>query len=115
MEVDDIKDKAKDLTGHITDYVETFYKLSVVKATDKATSIGSSLITGLALAIFGFFILIFGGIALGFWLGDLLQSRALGFAIIAGFFLLLLVIVVALRKQIVFPYFRDRLIRKFYV
>ncbi|HEX6192545.1 MAG TPA: phage holin family protein [Chitinophagaceae bacterium] len=115
MEVEEIKDKAKDLTGHVTDYVETFYKLSVLKATDKATSVGSALITGVALAVFGLFIVIFGGIALAFWLGDLLENRALGFAIVAGFFLLLLVIVLALRKNIVFPYFRNLLIRKFYV
>ena len=31
MEVDEIKDKAKDLTGHIADYAETFYKLTLVK------------------------------------------------------------------------------------
>lgn len=114
MEVDDIKEKAKDLTGNIADYAETFYKLSVLKVTKKATDVGSSALTGLAVAVFGLFIIFFGGLGLGWWLGDLLENRAAGFFIVAGFFLLVLLIIIGLRKSIVFPYFRNLLIRKFY-
>jgi cytochrome c biogenesis protein CcdA len=114
MEVEQIKEKAKDLTDNIAEYAETFYKLSVVKATQKATQIGSAVIASIATVILGLFILFFGGVALALWLGDLVNSRPLGFVIVAGFFLIVLVIIIALRKNIVFPYFRNLLIRKFY-
>ena len=115
MEVDDIKEKAKNLTGHVSDYAETFYKLSVLKVTQKATDIGSSVIVALSLCVFGLFFIFFGGLALGWWLGDVLENRALGFLLVAGFFLLVLLIIIAMRRRIVFPYFRNLLIRKFYV
>jgi len=114
MEVDDIKEKAKDLTGHVTNYVETFYKLTVLKATQKATDVGSTLISVLAIVIFGFFIILFGSLALAWWIGDLLESRALGFGAVGGFYLVVLLVIVLLRKKIIFPYFRNLLIRKFY-
>jgi hypothetical protein len=114
MEVDDIKEKAKDLTGHISDYAETFYKLSVLKVTQKATDVGSSILSGIAAAIFGLFIIFFAGLGLAWWLGDVLENRAAGFFVVAGFFLLVLIIIIAMRKSIVFPYFRNILIRKFY-
>ena len=114
MEVDEIKDKAKDLTGHIADYAETFYKLTLVKATKKATDIGSAALASVASLLLGLFIMFFGFVALAFWLGDLMESRALGFLAVAGFFLVVLVIIISLRKNIVYPYFRNRIIRKFY-
>ena len=79
MEVEDIKEKAKDLTGNIAEYAETFYKLSVVKITQKATDVGSSIITILSVLVFGLFIIFFGGLALAWWLGDLLENRTAGF------------------------------------
>jgi hypothetical protein len=114
MEVEDIKAKAKDLTGNISDYAETFYKLTLVKLTQKATDVGSSLITILSVIVFGLFIVLFGCIALAFWVGELLENRAGGFLAVAGLFLVILLVIVALRKRIVFPYFRNLLIRKFY-
>jgi hypothetical protein len=52
--------------------------------------------------------------ALGFWLGDLLESNTLGFLVTAVFFALLAGIFLAIRKKIVFPFFRNKIIRKFY-
>jgi hypothetical protein len=111
---EDLKDSAKDLTEHIGDMADTFYKLAVLNLTQKATNAAATGISVIVLCTFGVFFLIFGGIALGWWIGDLVGSRAGGFAIVAGFFLLLTICIVALRKKIVFPYFRNRIIRKVY-
>ncbi len=115
MEVEGIKEKAKDLTSNVSDYVETFYKLSVLRLTKKATDVGSAVIMTIGILIFGLFFIFFGSLALAWWLGDIMDSRALGFVTVAGFYLFILLIIVAIRKRIVFPYFRDLLIRKFYV
>jgi hypothetical protein len=114
MQMDDLKEKTADLADHVEDLATTFYKLTVVKITQKATSIASNLLLVLSIAIFGFFIILFAGIALAFWLGDLVGSRAVGFLITAAFFGIVLLIIAAIRKKIVFPYIRNLIIRKIY-
>ena len=114
MQMDDLKEKTADLADHVEDFATTFYKLTVVKLTQKVTNVASNLLLVLSIAFFGFIIVLFGGIALAFWVGDLVGSRAGGFLITAGFFLLILLIIAAIRKKIVFPYIRNLIIRKIY-
>ena len=109
-----LKQKTAEIIDHVEDMAGTFYKLSLLKATQKATNVGSSFLVILALSVFGVFALLFLGIALCLWLGDLVNSRAGGFLIGAGFFFLVLGVIIALRKKIVFPFFRDLIIRKLY-
>jgi len=112
--MDELKEKTADLADHVEDFATTFYKLTVVKLTQKVTNVASNLLLVLSIAFFGFIIVLFGGIALAYWIGDLVGSRAGGFLITAGFFLLVLLIIAAIRKKIVFPYIRNLIIRKIY-
>ena len=104
----------KNLTGHIEQLAGTWYRLMLIKITQKATFISSNLLAAFAALLFGFFVLLFGGFALAWWLGDLLDTRVVGFLLVAGLFLLIMVIIILLRKRIVFPFFRDVIIRKIY-
>ena len=113
--VEEIKDTAKDLAEHVQEYAETFYKVALLNVTQKATDIASATITAITLLTLGMFALFFGGFALAWWLGDVINSTAGGFAIVAGLFLLLTLIIIFMRKSIVFPYFRNSIIRKLYV
>lgn len=112
--MDDLKEKTTDLAYHIGDLADTFYKLTVLKLTQKTTNIASGILLGVALGIFGFLIVLFLSVALALWLGDLINSRAGGFLLTAGIFVVLLAIIAVLRKKIVFPYIRNRIIRKIY-
>src|SRR5689334_23615913 len=114
MQMDELKEKTADLADHVEDFATTFYKLTVVKLTQKVTNVASNLLPVLSIAFFGFIIVLFGGIALAYWVGDLVGSRAGGFLITVGFFLLVLLIIAAIRKKIVFPYIRNLIIRKIY-
>jgi len=109
-----LKQKSADLVDHVEDMAGTFYKLTLLKAAQKATNVASSFVVILATTVFGLFALLFSGVALCLWLGDLVNSRAGGFLIGGGFFLLILCAIIALRKKIVFPYFRNLIIRKLY-
>ena len=109
-----LKDTIGDLFNHSVDYLNTSYKLAVVKATEKATRVAASVLSSIIVAVFGFFMLFFIAFGLAWWLGDLVNSRVGGFFIVAGFFLVLIVVLVMMSKKIVFPYFRDRIIRKLY-
>src|SRR5438128_275819 len=102
----ELKTKATELGESVTEYLHTYYKLSVLKETDKATGIGASVMSSLVVVFLGIFVLLFSGIALGIWLGEVLESPALGYLLVAGLYLLIIVILVLLRKRIVFPVIR---------
>ncbi len=111
--MEDLKEKTADLVDHIEDIADTFYKLQVLNVTQKVTTITSGVIAAVLICMFGFFFILFGGLALCWWLGSVLENRTLGFLIGAGFFLLIMIVLLALRKKVIFPYFRDLIIRKF--
>ena len=112
--MENIDNKAADLASHAEEFAQTWYKLTLLNATQKATNIASAGITMIILCTAGVFVLLLGGIALSWWLGDLIESRAGGFLLGAGFFALVMIVIIVLRKKIVFPFFRDMILRKLY-
>jgi hypothetical protein len=106
--------KVADLTEHAEQFVETWYKLTLLNLTQKSTMIASASLTAIVVFIAGLFVLLLGGIALSLWLGNLVGDMALGFLLGASFFIVVTVVIIALRKRIIFPYFRDLIIRKLY-
>ena len=112
--MEELKSKAGDLTDSITEYIQSYYKLTLLNAADKATSIAASTLASVVVLFLGIFVIFFGGIALAIWLGQLLDSPALGFVCVAGLFLLIIIIIVAMKRRIVFPVIRDNLINKLY-
>jgi small neutral amino acid transporter SnatA (MarC family) len=63
--------------------------------------------------VLSIFVLFFGSLGIGWWLGEELQSMIGGFGIVAGFYLLLIGIMMAFRKQII-PSIQNTIIRKIY-
>ena len=112
--MDELKDKTAELVDHVEDIAETYYKLAIVNVTEKATNIAAGTIMAVASAVLGMLMLIFLGMALSWWLGDLVGSRVGGFLLGAAFFLLLWMIILMLRKKTVFPMIRNSIIRKVY-
>jgi hypothetical protein len=112
--MENIKSRATELTESITVYLETSYKLAVVEAADKSTKILASITAACVVLVLGLFVILFGGVALGIWLGNLLNNAALGFVLVAALFLLIILILVAMRKRIVFPMIRNTLIKMLY-
>ncbi len=109
-----LKQSAEKLTDSISSYAETYYKLTVLKAADKATGIASNSLTAAVTLLFGLLTLFFLSMALAFWLGDLLNSYAAGFLIVGLVFAACIATVVLLRKRIVFPFIRNKIIRNLY-
>ena len=112
METQGLKDKAEDILSHGADYLDTFYKVSLLKATKKATHIASAAISVIVICTLGMFVLFFAGLGLGWWLGDLVESRTGGFLLVALFYLVVALVIILMRKKIVFPYIRDLIIRR---
>jgi len=119
--MEDLKNKAEALTDSVKEYVQTYYKLAVLNVTEKATSVVSAALAGFLIMFAGFlimflglFILLFSGLALAVWLGELLDNRALGYLIVALIFLLILIILFLLRRRIIFPGIKNAIIKKLY-
>lgn len=111
---EEVKDSLGDLANHAQDMASTFYRLQVLKLTQKATDVSANIAGGLVAAVMGILVVLFGGIALAFWLGELLNSNALGFLLVAIFFAVVAGIFLAIRKKVVFPMWRNKIIRKLY-
>lgn len=77
------------LKDDISVYTGLKFRLLKLMAIERTAGIMSVLSHGLILMLFGFFTILFLFIALGFYLGELLGSIALGFLIVGGIYLLL--------------------------
>ncbi len=112
--MEELKSKAGDLADSVSEYVKTYYKYTILNTADKATGILASTVASLVILFLGIFVLLFAGLALGIWLGYLLDNMAVGYLLVAGLYLLVIIIVVALRKKIVFPLIRNKIVRNLY-
>ena len=114
MEAQNLKEDAKDVLNHASDYAETFYKLNLLRLTKKVSDVASVVVNSVLIFFISLCILLFISFAGAWWLGDVVQNRALGFLLIAGFYLLIILVLVLMRKKVISPFIRNTLIRKFY-
>jgi len=114
MEAQNLKEDAKDILNHAGDYAETFYKLNLLRFTKKVSDVASGLVNSVLIFFISLCILLFISFAGAWWLGDVTNSRALGFLLIAVFYLLIIFVLVLMRKKVISPFIRNTLIRKFY-
>jgi hypothetical protein len=110
----ELKNKTENLTDHVTEYIETYLSLNVLKATDKVAGIASQSIASVLAGIFAFFFLLLINIGIGYWLGQKLENMLAGFAIIAGFYGLLALLIVVLRKTVLLPFLKNIIIKSAY-
>jgi hypothetical protein len=103
-----------DLKGHVGDYVKTYIDLTKAKIAGGASTAVSGIAIGFVAFILFFFFLFFACFGLGWWLGGLLNSMTAGFFIVAGLFLLLIVLIIALSKKVIIPKIRNTIISKIY-
>ena len=112
--MEDFKTSATRLKDHVGEYVKTTAELAKVKATKTAGNVAAGTVIGIATLILGIFFLAFLFTALAWWLTELLSSPALGFLCVAGLFLLLIILLFALRKKVIVPLIRNAIISAVY-
>lgn len=107
-------DHLEGLVDHAEDFARTYIKLAKAKATQKAANAASAIFNGVLLVVFAFFMMLFIGLGLAWWLGDVLNSRAGGFLLMAGIYLVLIGTIAALRKTLIYPFIRNIVVKKIY-
>jgi len=110
----EIKEDAKDLVEHIGDFLETYYQLLSVNIAQKGINIASAVINAVVLCFLGLFTFGLLSLGLGWWLGNVIGSRAGGFFITAGIYLIIMVVIIVMRKKVIFPFLRNLITRKIY-
>jgi len=110
----ELKTIATSLVDNLTEYVQTYFKLGKINATQKATVVATTAISVAVLTFFSFFILFFAGIGIAIWVGEAWDNMKAGYFTVAGFYVLSALLFVALRKKMIFPYVRNLIIRKVY-
>src|SRR5215831_3196674 len=106
------KEETKDLLEHVTDYLETYYELITVNVAQKGINLASGIIYAMMVVILALFAFGLISLAIGWWLGNLVNSRAGGFFLMAGIYIIIIAVVMAVRKKVILPFFRNLLTKK---
>jgi hypothetical protein len=111
---EELKTKINRLKDHVGDYANTYVQIAKARAARGASTATAGIVVGLAAFFFLFSFLLFIGFGIGWWLGDVLENRAAGFFIVAGFYLLLLGLLFIVRKKLIVPAIQKLIISKIY-
>jgi hypothetical protein len=111
---EDLKTKVSHLKEHVSDYVKTYTAIAKAKAVRGASQATAAILIGITAFFFAFFFLFFVGFGLGWWLGNVFNNRAAGFFAVAGLFMLLFIVLFALRRKVIVPMIRNIFISKIY-
>lgn len=99
--MNDQKERLMQLVDDLKDYFNVRLKILTLTICEVSSKVLAALIANGAMLFFIFLFLLFGSIAAGFGLGEWLGSTALGFAIVAGFYLLLALIIQLTKTKLI--------------
>lgn len=102
-----------EIKDRFQEYVSDRITLVKLQAVEKISVAAAAIISGVLLAVFGLFLLIFISITLGFLFSHWLDSYAAGFGIVAGIYLLLILIVIFFGKKLFGNAITHKLIQNF--
>lgn len=100
--------------GYLQAYVNDKIDAIRLETAEKAAKATSGMVTGYMIFSLANLVVWFAALALGFYLGEVLDSTALGFLIVAGFFLLLLIVMYVLRRTLITNAVISTIIKSFY-
>lgn len=106
------QEKIQELTENLKAYLSTNYELIRLQTTERASVIGSGMISSLLIGFAGMLFLLCITLVAGFYFSALLGDSYSGFAIVAGFYLVVVLILVIGREKLVEKPMRDKVIRK---
>lgn len=109
-----LKDSFTDLKDNAGSLADNYIKLAKVQVAEKSIS-ALSLIIVVVLALFlMIFFLFFTGMALGIWIGNMLNNDIAGYLIVAGLYLVVALILIFGRQKLIFPLVAKSIIKTIY-
>lgn len=89
------------LSHHVLDYLDTRRDLFILSLIEKGLSVSSSIISTAVWGFFGIMVLLFLGLGSAIYLGTLLNHPAIGYFLVAGVFLVIAGLTIALVRSYV--------------
>ncbi|WP_395805676.1 phage holin family protein [Daejeonella sp.] len=105
------------LIEKVSDYVNVRKELTLLKTVDKGSQIFANFLSDILVLVFAILAFLFGSFALSFYLSEILGNSYSGFLIVAGFYLLVAIILNSIKDKylekkimnvIIAKFFRDR-------
>jgi len=94
----------------ITEYFDARLKLIKLETFEKIAKVTAVLFSSLVVALLAFFLLFFLSMSLGFYLGKVFDSLALGFLSVTGLYLILFILVLLMKKDLLEEFLIERII-----
>jgi hypothetical protein len=108
----DAKTKIEELSGNVKEYVNIQVKLINLKVVEKASSIVANVTFVVILSLLALLFIIFGSIALGYYLASVTGSISLGFLLLTSIYLVAYVVLFSFREKLVINPLRNILIKQ---
>ena len=105
----------REITNQVKEYLEVRKELAVLSAVEKGSQLFSNLLTDGLVLLFGVLAILFGSLALGFYLSELIGNTFSGFFIVTGFYFLLAIGVYALKDKYLEKHIINAVIKKFFM
>jgi uncharacterized RDD family membrane protein YckC len=104
--------RLEEISDQFKQYLILNYEIVKLHATERASVIGSSLMSSFIVGLTVFLFVFTLSIGVGFYLSALLNNMYSGFLIIAGFYFLLAIILFIGRKRMIEKPIQDKIIQK---
>lgn len=101
----------ENLFEKISAYIQVRIRLALLSSIEKTAAIYAGLVSKLILTLFLFMALLFGSIALAFYLSEVWQSYWCGFLCVAGIYVFLGLIVLLIRKKTIEKPLMDQFVK----
>lgn len=102
------------LIDKVAEYVNVRKELALLKTVDKGSQIFANIISGILVLLFAVLAFVFGSFALSFYLSEILGNSYIGFLIVAGFYLLIAIILYSIKDNYLEKKFMNVIIAKFF-
>jgi hypothetical protein len=106
------KPAEENLFEKIKAYVQVRVRLAVLNSIEKTAEIYASLISKLIVSLFLLMALLFGSIALAFYLAEIYQSNWCGFLCVGGLYLLIGIFILLIRRKSIEKPLMDQFVKK---
>ena len=99
--MDEQKNYFEELRTKLESYIQNRILLIKLQVVEKISRLAAGMFAGLMIMILSFFVLLFISIMAAYYLAGLAGSNFIGFGIVAGFYVLLLVLIIVFRKNVI--------------
>jgi len=106
------KSKLESMLGKIRKYAEARFDLAILNVQDKISDVFASIASVLLMVFIGFFVVLFISLGIAWYIGDRTGDPSMGFFSLAGFYLLLALVVYFTREKLIKTPIINALIKK---